>query len=143
LITDGVDSALLNDLKKALVKEGATLEFVAPTIAGVKSSDGSLIEANQKIDGGPSVLYDAVAVLITKQGCEQLASIPAARDFVADAFAHSKFIAYSGAAKQLLLDVIGVDQLDDGCIELGESENAAEFVHQCRQLRFWERSTNS
>jgi catalase len=81
-------------------------------------------------------------VLITKQGYEQLVSIPAARDFVADAFAHSKFIAYSPAAKQLLLNVIGVDQLDDGCIELGESENATKFVHQCRQLRFWERSTS-
>jgi catalase len=143
LITDGVDSALLNDLKKALVKEGATLEFVAPTIAGVKSSDGSLIEANQQIAGGPSVLFDAVAVLITKQGYEQLVNIPAARDFVADAFAHSKFIAYSAPAKQLLLDVVGVDRLDDGCVELGESENAAEFVRQCRQLRFWERSTSS
>src|ERR1700730_1243594 len=56
LVTDGFDSDLLAGLKKALDKEGATLEFIAPTIVGVKASDGLWIEANQKIDGGPSVL---------------------------------------------------------------------------------------
>jgi catalase len=66
LVTDGVDSELVNALRKTLDKEGATLEFIAPTIAGVKASDGSSIEANQTINGGPSVLYDAVALLIAK-----------------------------------------------------------------------------
>ena len=99
LVTNGVHTDLLTALKKALDKEGATLEFIAPTIAGVKASDGSWIEANQKIDGGPSVLYDAVALLMAKPGPDQLTDNPAARDFVADAFTHSKFIAYTDAAK--------------------------------------------
>jgi catalase len=102
LVTDGVDSDLVNALKKTLDKEGATLEFVAPTIAGVKASDGSWIEANQIVDGGPSVLYDAAALLMAKQGHDQVANHPAARDFVADAFAHAKFIAYTDAAEQFL-----------------------------------------
>ena len=32
-----------------------------------------MIPANQKIDGGPSVLYDAIAVLVSKEGAEMLA----------------------------------------------------------------------
>ena len=49
------------------------------------------------------MLYDAVALLMAKQGDDQLTNNPAARDFVADAFAHSKFIAYSDAAKPFLI----------------------------------------
>jgi catalase len=141
LVTDGVDSDLLAGLKKALDKEGATLEFIAPTIAGVKASDGLWIEANQKIDGGPSVLYDAVALLTAKHGHDQLANNPAARDFVTDAFAHSKFIAYTDAAKSFLITVLGADKLDDGFIELGEDKSIAKFIQECRKLRFWERPT--
>ncbi len=141
LVTNGVHTDLLTALKKALDKEGATLEFIAPTIAGVKASDGSWIEANQKIDGGPSVLYDAVALLMAKPGHDQLTDNPAARDFVADAFTHSKFIAYTEAAKPFLISVLGANKLDDGFIPLGETKSIAKFIQECRKLRFWERAT--
>jgi catalase len=140
LVTEGVDSNLVNALKKTLDKERATLELVAPTIAGVKASDGSWIEANQIVDGGPSVLYDAVALLMAKQGHDQVANNPAARDFVADAFAHAKFIAYTDAAEQFLTTVLGADKLDDGFIQVRESKSIAKFVQECRKLRFWERA---
>ena len=52
--------------------------------------------ADQKIDGAPSVLYDAVIVITTKNGATALAAMPAARDFVTDAYAHCKFIGYAG-----------------------------------------------
>jgi catalase len=143
LVMDGADSDLLDALGKALAKEGATLEFIAPTIAGIKASDGSRIEANQKIDGGPSVLYDAVALLIPKEGSDLLASEPAARNFVADAFAHSKFIAYSSAAKEFLTTVVGAHKLDHGLIEVRESKDIVNFVQHCRKLRFWERVVGS
>jgi catalase len=48
LVTDGIDSDLVTALSTALDKESATLEFIAPTIAGVRASDDSWIEANQK-----------------------------------------------------------------------------------------------
>ena len=46
------------------------------------------------IDGGPSVLFDAVALILSEEGAERLTGEAAARDFVADAFAHCKFIAF-------------------------------------------------
>jgi len=140
LVTDGVDGDLVVALQKALGKEGATFEVIAPTIAGVKARNSSIIPANQKIDGGPSVLYDAVALLVSKEGAEMLAKEPAARDFVADAFAHSKFVAYSEEANSFLTKVLGADKLDDGFISVGGAKDASKFVQECRKLRFWDRS---
>ena len=139
LVTDGADIGLITMLKKSLAKEGATLEFIAATIAGISASDGSSIAANQKIDGGPSVLYDAVALLVSEEGAEALWNLPAARDFVADAYAHSKFVAYSNAAKPFLAKVIGAEKLDGGFIEIKASKDLSRFVEECRKLRFWER----
>ncbi len=68
LVTDGTDRPLFDDLKSAIEAEGATLEVIAPTVGGVKASDGSIIKAQQKIGGGPSVLYDAVAVMPSVSG---------------------------------------------------------------------------
>ena len=48
LVTDGVNSNLVAALKKELDKEGAVYEFIAPTITGVKASDGSMIQAQPK-----------------------------------------------------------------------------------------------
>ena len=140
LVTDGVGSDLVDALKKALDKEGAAFELIAPTIGGVEASDGSMIEANQKVDGGPSVLYDAVALLVSKDGANMLANRPAARDFVADAFAHYKFVAYNEAAKPFLTKVLGTDKFDEGFIAINGVKDVAKFIQACRKLRFWDRA---
>ena len=46
------------------------LKFVAPMVGGVEAGDGSWIEADEKIDGGPSVVFDAVALLVSPEGFE-------------------------------------------------------------------------
>ena len=101
-MTDGTDATLLEALRKAATSEGALVEFIAPWIGGVRTSDGTLIPAHQHVDGGPSVLYDAVAMLASAEGATALAADPAAKDFVTDAHAHGKFIAYDPAAVSLL-----------------------------------------
>jgi len=139
LVTDGVDSATLQALRTALEKEGALLEIVAPQVGGVEASDGSWIEAAQQLRGGPSVLYDAVALLPSEDGVEFLMQEPTARDFVADAFAHCKFIGYVKAALPLFEKAGVSDNRDDGCITLNGPEGCTKFIAMCRQLRFWTR----
>ena len=124
--------------EKALHKEGAMLELVAPMIGGVEASDGKIIEAQQKIDGGPSVLYDSVAILVSKEGAAMLEHEASVRDFIADAFAHCKFIAYAESSRPLLAKVVG-DQLDDGFINLKSPRDIPKFLAACRKLRFWDR----
>jgi catalase len=139
LVTDGVDIAILKALKSALKKEGAMLEIVAPRIGGVQASDGTWIEAAQKIDGGPSVLYDAVALLPSNSGAKALVNDPAARDFVADAFAHQKFIGYVEAATPLFGKAGVPANGDDGFIALKKPGDSSAFIDACRRLRCWER----
>jgi catalase len=138
LLSDGADSKLLAALQKAIEKAGGTVEIVAPRIGGATLDDGTIIEAKQAIEGGPSVLYDAVAILVSPDGAEELATKPAARQFVADAFAHCKFIAHNADAAPLLAKG-GIDAPDDGVIELSTAKTIAEFVEALGELRYWER----
>jgi catalase len=64
---------------------------------------------------------------------------PTARDFVADAFAHCKFIGYVKAALPFFEKAGVSDNRDDGCIALDGAEGCAKFIATCRQLRFWAR----
>ncbi len=141
LVTDGTDIEIFEALKAAVEAEGAVLEVIAPAVGGVTASDGSLIEGKQKIEGGPSVLYDAVAILVSEDGVQSLLTKPAAKDFVSDAFAHLKFIAYVDAALPLFEKAgITEDDMDAGFIPLGKTAKAAAtFVAACRKLRFWDR----
>jgi catalase len=138
LVTDGTDAATLDALAGALSAEGALMEIVAPTIGGVTASDGRHVDADQNIDGGPSVLYDAVAVLPSPDGADVLATNAAAKDFVTDAHAHCKLIGRNDAAAALL-DATGLSEhVDDGYVSL-DNGDATKFVERCRALRFWDR----
>ena len=116
------------------------VELVAPKIGGVKLSDGKTIPAQQKVNGGPSVLYDAVAVLPSAAGAQLLAMEATARDFVSDAFAHAKFIGYAETAKPLF-EKAGLKEMDGGCLALRGAEDVTAFLAACRGVRFWERET--
>ena len=137
LVSDGTDAALLTALRMAFEKEGAVVKLVAPMVGGIEADDGSWIDADEKIDGGPSVVFDAVAVLLSDAGAKLLAEESSARDFVADAFAHCKFIAHTASAMSLLQKAGGVP--DAGIIELIAARDAAAFLKTCGQLRHWER----
>ena len=143
LVTEGSDADLLKALKGALDKAGATFEIIAPTVTGVKASDGSWIDADQMIDGGPSVLYDAVALLPAAAAMDDLLQESAARDFLADAFAHCKFIGYVEPALPLFeKSGIATEDFDEGCIALGSPKDAKSFVEGLGKLRIWGREPN-
>jgi catalase len=140
LVSDGTDAKLLGALQAAAESRGAVIELIAPTVGGFKTSDGNTRPAKQKVNGGPSVLYDAVAILVSAAGANLLSSEATARDFVADAFAHAKFIAYVDTAKPLL-DKAGIN-LDTGCERLSGPSDADRFFDRCEELRFWDREAN-
>ncbi|WP_421989052.1 catalase [Roseococcus sp.] len=138
LVTDGTDAGLLAALRKALEAEGALLELIAPKIGGIVASDGKKIPAHHAVDGGPSVLFDAVALLPSEAGAALLADHPAAKGFVSDAYAHAKFIAHVAEAAPLLRGA-GVAKPDKGFVTLKAPGDAQGFVAACRAMRFWER----
>ncbi|MBV8452157.1 MAG: catalase [Deltaproteobacteria bacterium] len=139
LVTDGANAQLIASLREAIAQEGASLDFIAPAVSGVEANDGSWIEAGQNINGGPSVLYDVVVLVVSEAGAKLLAKDRATRDFISDAYMHAKFIGYVPAAATLLDGAIGRDARDGGFIGLNTPADATNFVRTCRQLRFWER----
>ncbi len=139
LVSPGADATLLKTLKSALEKEGAVMEVIAPKVGGVEAADGSWIEAKLMIDGGPSVLFDAVALIVSEEGAERLTGEAAARDFVADAFAHCKFIGFVPVAAPLFIKSGIPLDADEGLVPLDDKESVDEFVRSCRKLRLWER----
>ncbi|QEL20652.1 catalase [Limnoglobus roseus] len=140
LVTDGVDAGVLAALVKAVKAEGAVLKLIAPEVGGVKDSAGVWHDADEKLEGGPSVLFDAVAVLPSKDGADVLAKLPAARDFVADARAHRKFVGHAAAATPLFEKAGVADGIDEGFLPLNKAGDADAFVAACRKLRFWDRA---
>jgi len=140
LVTDGTDAEIYAAVTAAAEEEGATVQVIAPAVGGVKASDGTHIAAQQKIGGGPSVLYDAVVVIPSETGCAALLKNAAAKDFVSDAFAHLKFIGYLEAAKPLFQKAgIMEADLDEGFVLLSKAKAPAAFLKACRKLRFWPR----
>ena len=139
LLTDGAEAALFQALTKALESELAMWEVIAPKIGGVVLDDGTPVAARQKIDGGPSVFYDAVVVLPSAQGAALLAQDAASKDFVSDAFGHCKFIGFGANALVLFQQARIPPELDAGFVPLARPADAKTFVQQCRALRFWPR----
>jgi catalase len=105
----------------------------------VDASDGSVIPGKQ-LDGAPSVLFDAIAIVADPDAAGALAASQAARDFVSDAYAHCKFIAATSGAEPLFAaaGLAGGAVADEGFVDLGE-QTPADFIARCRQLRFWDR----
>jgi catalase len=142
LVTDGADAKTLRMLRQAAASDGAQMALIAPTISGISDSDGNLLTIDEKIDGGPSVLFDAVALVLGDAGAERLASEPTAHDFVVDAHVHCKFIGL-GPNADVLLSAAGLDdeRHDDGYIDVGSTrKSTAAFIEACRTLRYWDRS---
>jgi len=141
LVTEGADAMLIKALESAIHLEKSTIEIIAPTVAGIRLDSGDELQAQQCIEGGPSVLYDAIAIITPKASVSEIANKLATRDFIVDAYAHNKFIGYISDAL-FLFEQAGIPKPDAGCVCL-EASNAAKFIELCGKLRFWERSTNS
>lgn len=134
LVADGSDGAVVDAVRKVVEGDGGVVFIVAPKIGGAKLADGSILAADGQLAGSPSVLFDAVAIVLSDKGCAQLLKEGAAIDFAQDAFGHLKAIGFTSEA-QPLLDKAGVEP-DDGVLDLAASSKA--FLAQAR-TRQWAR----
>ena len=134
LIADGFDADVLSKLRAAVEKAGATFEVVAPKIGKTTAADGTAIAADHIVAGGPSVIFDAVAVL----SAGPLVDAPPALAWVSDAFNHCKVIGVVEEAQPLITAARVVD--DEGVIDLG-GKGIATFIETAKRGRIWARET--
>ena len=118
LFDEGSDLAEIDRVKAAITKAGATAMLIAPKVGGINVK-GGVLAAEGQLAGTPSVLLDAVALILTKEAATKLCGESAAVDFVSDAFVHLKAIGHSDGA-QPLLDKANVVP-DDGVTPLDAS----------------------
>ncbi len=142
LVTDGADARLLAQLRDAAEQEQVAIEIVAPVVGGVTGNDQQLIPAAQKIDGGPSVLYDVVVLLVSPEAVGALLDDPAARDFVTDAYVHAKFVGHTSAAVPLFAAVGLAEKVDPGFVDL-DDVGPVGFLERCAPLRYWARAVSN
>jgi len=119
LLGEGFDSALVAKIRKLAESAGASVKLVAEKIAGV---DGQLA-------GTPSLIFDAVAILIGKD--DALRANADAQDFARDAFGHLKAI-FVDDAGLAFLKANGI-ALDDGV-----TQDPRAFIEKAK-TRFWKR----
>ena len=133
LIADGSDGATIASVKKAALAAGASVKIVGPKVGGAKLADGTVQAVDKQLAGAPSVIFDAVAVILSDAGAKKLAVESAAIDFVRDAFGHLKAIGVDqgGAA---LLKAANVPS-DAGVIDISHTQ---DFIAAAK-TRQWER----
>ena len=138
-IAEGADEKIVKALKSKAKAAGAMVAIIAPHIGGAKLSDGKVMEADEKIDGGPSVVFDSVAIVMGPAAGKKYADDKPSQDFVSDAFAHAKFIAYTDEVLPLF-KAVGIEtKIDDGFTKLTGEGDCETFLGTCKQLRFWGR----
>jgi catalase len=134
LVSDGADGDVIKAVRSEAEAEGATVKIVAPWIGGVTLKGGKKLKADGQLAGTPSIMFDAVALVLSADGCAQLLKEGAAIDFANNAFAHLKAIGFTLEAKPLL-DKAGVTP-DAGVVDV--SGGAARFLEAAR-TRQWDR----
>lgn len=137
LVTEGADATILAGLLAGFKKEKAAVELIAPKIGGVTGSDGKAISVHHALSGGPSVLFDTVAIVGAADAMAELVKEAAAVNWVRDAFGHLKIIGYS-ADSVPLLEAAGVT-FDEGVLQVDGPKAIRSYVTKAKEGRRWER----
>ena len=131
LVSDGAPGAIVSALREAVEAAGASVKIIALKIGGVTLDDGAALAVDGQLAGMPSVLFDAVALVLSDEGCATLLKHPPAIDFATTAFCHCKAIGYTKAALPLL-ERAGVAH-DAGVVNLDGNASAFPKLAATRQ----------
>ena len=146
LAANGVNGAGLQQMKKALIAEGAVVEIIAPKLGEISAEKGTAIKVDKNFMTVSSVLYDAVFVPGGKESVTILRNEPDAVYFINQAYKHCKPIAVDAdaepfIAKTNIAELLKVHKELPGFIYSSrKSESLSKlFIAAIAQHRFWER----
>ncbi len=139
LIGEGSDLGVVQSLAAAIKKEGGQIALIAPTVGMVTKVMPDLPPENAyQLAGGPSVLFDAVAIVVPEKTGQMMSKHAAAVAWVHDAFAHLKVIGHTDGAAALL-QAAGVEA-DEGVLALSSAKGAS-FAQLAASGRIWKRAS--
>ncbi len=142
IAANGADGSLLNALKTKLEAEGAKVELIAPSLAPIKTTDGSLTPKHS-LTSTASVCFDALYISAGEKSAQELMG-PENKHlslrFINEAYKHCKAI-YFGAGTDILYDNsnIAMKQHEDPAVVIGKDGGSDEqFIKAVAAHRVWE-----
>ena len=139
LAADGADNIQIEQMKKALLKEGATIELIAPKLGEIKSRKGTKIPVDKSLMTVSSVLYDAVYIPGGVKSINALLDKPDAAEFISQAYKHCKAISFETDVLPLINKTLIGEDLKKNKNLPGVVMNPSAFIKAIKQHRFWER----
>lgn len=136
LIADGVKTADVNEVKKALEAQGAKVETVAPSLKTVAGKGGP-IKPDKTFENATSLMYDGVIVVGGEAGAQTLYDNGKARRFILQTVKHCKAVGGFGEGVQafdsMFSDLPGVIFSDHLTSGLKEFIKVAGFHRQWKR----------
>jgi len=142
IAANGADGSLLNALKTKLESEGAKVELIAPSLAPIKTTDGSLIPKHS-LTSTASVCFDALYISAGEKSAQELMG-PENKHlslrFINEAYKHCKAI-YFGTGTDILYDNsnIAMKQHEDPAVVIEKEGGSDEqFIKAVAAHRVWQ-----
>jgi catalase len=140
IAADGVNEKSLNDVKKALLLAGATVEIIAPNLGNILTDKNTAVPVDESLMTAASVFYDAVYIPGGKKSVGVIATEPDAIHFLNEAFKHCKAIAFDADAQAVIDSTYFAAIKEDGIIIEGDTKTLSDkFIKAIGQHRFWDR----
>ncbi|MGY1488761.1 catalase HPII [Methylobacillus pratensis] len=137
LVFDGVSSKAVQPIVDWTKKHNITLQFLGPSSAPIKTSDGKSIEVDGSIKGEPSILYDAVVVPDIRDSSALLNNGEAVH-YLLEAFKHLKPVVLTGDGASLT-EALNLDE-DEGLLQAKDFNAVRDrFADALLAHRVWAR----
>jgi catalase len=144
LVTDGVDTAAVAQIKDALTKAGAVTRLLGIRLGSVTGADGESIEADASVENSPAVLFDGAVVPDGTRHVQTLLKSGQVLEFLQNQYRHCKTLLIMGTA-DTLLEKADISQslpggdLDPGLIVVPGKEGIDAFIAALGKHRHVER----
>jgi len=143
IIAGGLDVKVTNDLKMKLEEKEATVELIAPSLAPVRTNDGSVLVPKHSLTSTASVCFDALYITGGKDAVKELL-LPENKHlvlhFINEAYKHCKAIYFGAGTEPLYINSnAGAKKHEDPAIITWEDKNGADkFVNAIAKHRVWD-----
>lgn len=143
IVAGGVDVGASDEVKTKLEEKGATVELIAPSLAPLRTSDGSTLIPKHSLTSTASVCFDALYIAGGEDAVKELL-IPENKHlvlhFINEAYKHCKAIYFDEGTLPLYMNSnVGARAHEDPAIITWEDKNGAEkLINAIAKHRVWE-----
>jgi catalase len=143
IAANGVDEAALKSLQQKIEKEKARVQIIAPSVAPIKTNNGTSLTPKHSLTSIKSVCFDALYISAGENSTKELLNPENKKhvlEFINEAYSHCKAI-YFGEGTEPIYNAsnIAKKKHDDPAIINNESKNPdADFIKAVANHRVWD-----